>query len=86
MLYIALVLQKFEDNDVIKNDPSQERCFLSHNDTPYFYLSPLKLEVVMEKPIEIYIYHDVVTSNELNTIKNVANLRVSINSILSSKY
>lgn len=53
-----------------------ERCFYTDNNDPYFYLSPLKLEVVMKIPIEIYIYHDIITKKEINTIKTQANFKV----------
>ena len=53
-----------------------ERCFYAENNDPYFYLLPLKLEVIMKSPIEIYIYHDVVTNKEINTITTQSNFKV----------
>ena len=53
-----------------------ERCFYADNNDPYFCLSPLKLEVIMKSPIEIYIYHDVVTNKEINTITTQTNFKV----------
>ena len=57
-----------------------ERCFYADNNDPYFFLSPLKLEIIMTSPIEIYIFHDVVTNKEINTITTQANFKV-INSL-----
>jgi len=70
------MFQTFEDRDIAKKNYLHERCFLTTRNTPYFYISPLKLEVVMERPFQIYIYHDVVTQKEINTVKTNANLQV----------
>ena len=65
-----------------------ERCFYTDKSDPYFYLSPLKLEVVMKFPIEIYIYHDIVTDKEINTVKTQANFKVKnlVIRVATSKY
>ena len=70
------IFQTFEDRDIAKKNTMKERCFLTTRNIPYFYLSPLKFEVVMEHPFQIYIYHDVVTNKEINTVKSRANLQV----------
>ena len=55
-----------------------EKCFLESNNDAYFYLSPLKKEVVMTTPIEIYIYHDIATDKEIDSIRSIANSKVNI--------
>ena len=57
---------------------STEKCFLESNNDAYFYLSPLKKEVVMTTPIEIYIYHDIATNKEMDSIRSIANSKVFI--------
>ena len=57
---------------------STEKCFLESNNHAYFLLSPLKKEVVMTTPIEIYIYHDIATKKEMDSIRSIANSKVVI--------
>ena len=57
---------------------ANERCFLTDNNDPYFYLSPLKKEVLMKEPMEIYMYHGVATEEEMITITTQASLKVCI--------
>ena len=55
-----------------------EKCYLESNNDACFYLSPLKKEVVMTTPIEIYIYHDIATDKEIDSIRSIANSKVNI--------
>ena len=49
---------------------------MTHRDDPYFYLSPLKLEIVMETPVKIYLYHSVLPFKSINLIKDYTELMV----------
>lgn len=60
----------------MKKDVVNERCFLTTNNDPYFILAPLQQEVVMKSPMEIYIYHDVATSREMDSIRTDAYVQV----------
>ena len=78
-LYAWLIhFQVFESDDIVQTDPLQERCFFAHNNDPYLYISPLKLEVVMESPLQLYIYHGAATFHEINQVKAHANIQVII--------
>ena len=62
----------------VEKDVFNERCFLTTKNDPYFYISPLKQEVVMKTPLELYIYHDIATTKEINSIRSQAYMKVCI--------
>ena len=68
------MFQNFEGCNNPRNDHSEEKCYLTHRKEPYFYLSPLKLEIVMKK--QIYLYHSVLSSKGINLIKDYTELMV----------
>jgi len=49
--------------------PKNPICKLTTNNEPYFFLAPLKEEVMSKDPL-VYIYHDVVTDGEMRFKKN----------------
>ena len=61
-------LQKYHDEHKLK-------CYLKRHH-PMFYINPLKEEEVYLKP-HIVIYHDFVSKNEMNLIKQLAFPKVS---------
>ena len=56
---------------------SPEKCVLSHKDDPYLRLSPLKVEIVAEKPIRVEIFHDLLSEREIKKMKLEAKRLVS---------
>ena len=44
--------------------PQNPMCWLTTKNNPYFILSPIKTEVISEKPL-VHLYHDVLTDNEM---------------------
>lgn len=69
-------MKNFEGRNNPRNDHSEEKCYRTHRNEPYFYLSPLKLEVMMEKPVQLHLYHSVLTSKDINQIKEYTELMV----------
>ena len=50
---------------------------MTHESDPYFYLSPLKLETIMETPAKIYLYHSLLSSKQVDSITEYTELMVS---------
>ena len=50
---------------------------MTHENDPYFYLSPLKLETIMETPAKIYLYHSLLSSKQVDSITEYTELMVS---------
>ena len=44
--------------------PSIPMCMLTTKNNPYFYLAPLKLEIVSEQPL-LHLYHEILTDGEI---------------------
>ena len=44
--------------------PSTPMCMLTTKNNPYFYLAPLKLEIVSEQPL-LHLYHEILTDGEI---------------------
>lgn len=51
-------------------------CTMTHKNDPYLYLSPAKIEVLSEQP-ELYMFHDVVTKNELEYMQTTVTSKLS---------
>lgn len=62
---------------------SQLRCYYVTNNVPYLLLQPVKAEDAYPNP-RIVIYHDVLSDNEIETIKRLAQPRVRIDLRLRS--
>ena len=61
-------------------DPKIEarlRCRYVTNNVPYFFIQPIKMELASLKP-RLVIYHNVVTDEEIETTKKLAQSRVYI--------
>lgn len=61
-------------------DPKIEgrlRCRYITNNAPFLLLQPIKMEEAYLKP-RIVIYHDVITEDEIETVKKMAQPRVSL--------
>ncbi len=59
-------------------DPKIEgrlRCRYVTNNVPYFFIQPIKMEEALLKP-RIVVYHDVISDEEIETIKRLAQPRV----------
>jgi hypothetical protein len=69
-------MKNFEGRNNPRNDHSEEKCYRTHRNEPYFYLSPLKLEIMMERPVQLHLYHSVLTSKDINQIKEYTELMV----------
>ena len=54
------------------------QCYFTHQNEPYFYLSPLKLEEIAENPVTINLYHSVLSSAQINAITEYTELMVRI--------
>ena len=83
--YIAAsILQNFEsDNGQVR---SKQRCFIAHNNDPYLYLRPLKTEIVTQQAIQMYIFHSVLTSAEVQRIKDYFPLMVGAKYFLHIRF
>lgn len=55
---------------------SSLRCRYFTNDHPFLFLQPIKMEEAYLKP-RIVIYHDVISEDEIETVKKMAQPRVS---------
>ncbi|XP_057378430.1 prolyl 4-hydroxylase subunit alpha-1-like [Daphnia carinata] len=58
-------------------DPKVEgrlRCRLVTNNVPFYYIQPIKMEEANHKPL-IVIYHDVISDDEMETVKKMAQPR-----------
>ena len=53
------------------------KCYYSHGNNPYLTYAPFKSEVVFLSP-KIVIYYEVLSDDEINTIKTLATPRVSL--------
>ena len=47
--------------------PSNPMCRLTTKDNPYFFLAPLKLEILSEQPL-LHLYHEVLTDGEIDVM------------------
>lgn len=59
-------------------DPKVEgrlRCRYVTNNVPYLFIQPFKMEEAFHKPL-IVIYHNVVSDDEIETVKKMAQPRV----------
>jgi prolyl 4-hydroxylase len=59
-------------------DPEIEaplRCRYVTNNVPYFFIQPIKMEEALMNP-RIVIYHDVISDEEIDTLKKLAQPRV----------
>jgi prolyl 4-hydroxylase len=59
-------------------DPKIEgrlRCRYVTNNVPYLYIQPVKMEEAFHKPL-IVIYHNVITDDQIETVKKMAQPRV----------
>ena len=65
-----LKLQKFQNNHSSKNDHVKEKCFVSHQDDPFFLLMPLKVEVIMAGPMNLFMFHSVLSSQQIDEIQD----------------
>ena len=45
--------------------PRLPMCHLTTKNNPYFFLAPLKLEILSEEPL-LHLYHDILTDGEIN--------------------
>lgn len=62
-------------------DPKLEgrlRCRYVTNNVPYFFIQPIKMEEALLKP-RIVVYHDIISDEEIETIKRLAQPRVKEN-------
>ena len=60
-------------------------CRYVTNNVPFFFIQPLKMEEAFLNPL-LVIYHDVVSDEEIETVKKLAHPRVSDNIRNSQKY
>lgn len=61
-------------------DPKVEgrlRCRYVTNGTPFLFLQPIKMEEAYLKP-RLVIYHDVMSEDEIETVKKMAQPRVGV--------
>jgi len=58
------------------------KCRYVTKGKPYFFIGPIKEEIVSMKP-KIYIYHDVLFDSEIAVIKKLATPRVRRNALLT---
>lgn len=54
---------------------SRLRCSYTTNNVPFLFLQPIKMEEAYLKP-RIVIYHDVISDQEIETIKRLAQPKV----------
>lgn len=54
-------------------------CMLSDRENPYLKLQPLKVEVLLDDP-QVLVFHDVVTTDEIDELKRKARSQVNKNS------
>lgn len=47
----------------------KEKCILTHHNEPYLYLGPLKLEIIVAEPLQLYLYHSLLTPWQINTLR-----------------
>ena len=45
--------------------PTKQHCQLTTKNNPYFYLAPLRQEIVSEDPL-VHLYHDILTEGEIH--------------------
>ncbi|QQP34866.1 Uncharacterized protein FKW44_022906, partial [Caligus rogercresseyi] len=62
-----------ESNKKHKHDP-ELKCFLDFGEHPFLKIGPVKAEKLYSNP-DIYMYHDVLSDAEIQTIKDMANPR-----------
>ena len=60
--------QQFKGKNNPRNHHYKEKCFLTHLDEPFLYLSPVKLEIIMAQPVQIHYYHSVLTPEEIKRL------------------
>ncbi len=53
----------------------QLRCRYITNNVPFFFIQPIKMEEAYLKPL-IVIYHDIISDDEIETVKKMAQPRV----------
>lgn len=54
---------------------SRLHCRYVTNNNPFFFIQPLKMEVGFLKPL-LVIYHEVISDEEIATVKRMAQPRV----------
>lgn len=59
---------------------AQLHCRYVTNNVPFFFIQPVKMEEAYLKPL-LVIYHDVITDEEIETVKKLAKPGVSNNCI-----
>ena len=69
-------LQKFQNNGNSKNSHGKEKCSITHQDDPFLFLMPLKLEVVMAGHLNLYVFHSVFDSRRIDQIQEYIDLMV----------
>ncbi|XP_040578675.1 prolyl 4-hydroxylase subunit alpha-1 [Lepeophtheirus salmonis] len=60
------------------------KCFLDFGKHPFMKIAPIKAEKLYSKP-DIYIFHNVISDNEIETIKNMANPRFKRATVQNAK-
>lgn len=65
------------DNRRTAAEVAKLKCYLTHNNDPYLYLQPVKLEVQNISPY-IAMIHNLMTQNEATTIRELAAPMVNI--------
>ena len=53
-------------------------CRYRHNNHPYLILQPIKEEQVLDEPV-VYVFHDIISNNDIQQIKELATSHVCIN-------
>ena len=67
----------------IEIDPqlsSRLKCYYSRGHHPFLLLQPVKVEQVSLEP-SIVVYHDVISDDEINTIKEIGKSKVRVEKI-----
>ena len=59
------------------------KCWYDNRKEPYFYLMPIKVEMHADDP-ELYTFHDVISDEEIEAIKNLAKPLVIGDQLLDS--
>ena len=62
----SYIIQKFQNSSTQRQEGFAGKCYLTHQQEPYFYLSPLKLEVIMENTASIYLYHSILSTGHIS--------------------
>ena len=73
---LNLNLQKFQNDGSSKKSHGKEKCILTHQDDPFLFLMPLKLEVIMAGHLSLYVFHSVFNSQRIDEIQEYIDLMV----------